>query len=114
MSTMADTGADSQNSEDGVMARTSTSEIRTAVVAAYIERLRQAALERQSFDAVMATMKSDKFLRPTEAIEIALAYVGGGTKPASKSAALAAISSRFVERVRAQEKSKIARSVRAW
>ena len=85
-----------------------------AIVAAYLQRLKAAGLDRYSFDLIVTELDTLRGKRVTEVIVIAQVYIGGGKAPSSGKAAVAAISMRFLEKVRAEAKGKIAEKARTW
>lgn len=84
------------------------------VVDDYVKRLNACKTDRAAFDNLFASLKADRQLRAAEIIAIAHRYSKGGSKPSSKTIALAAISKRFVEIVRFHTKNRIAEKVRPW
>lgn len=84
------------------------------LVADYVERLNASKTDRAAFDVVFNEIKADKQLKAAEIVAIAYRYNKGGSKPSSKTMALAAISKRFVEMVRFHAKNKVAEKVRPW
>ena len=80
----------------------------------YLQKLVSAKTDRAAFDPVFASIKADKQLKSADVIAIAHAYNKGGTKPSSKTMALASISKRFVEIVRFHAKNKVAEKARPW
>lgn len=84
------------------------------LVAGYVERLNASKTDRPAFDAVFAALKADKQLKAADVVAVAHRYSKGGTKPSSKTMALAVISKRFVEIVRFHAKNKVAEKVRPW
>lgn len=84
------------------------------LVSDFVGRLNAANTDRVAFDVVLAEIKAEKRLKSADVIAIAHAYVKGGTKPSSKTMALASISKRFVEIVRFHAKNKVAEKVRPW
>lgn len=91
-----------------------TKPINDRLVATYVDSLGRARTDRAAFERVLASIKADEALRAPEIIAIAQKYVGGGRKASSKTAALNAISKRFVEIVRFHAKNKVAERVRPW
>lgn len=83
-------------------------------ISAYVERLAKAGTDRHVFDGVLAELEADKRLHVAEVVAIAHRYIGGGNKPASRKAAMGAITKRFVEIVRFHAKNKIAEKARPW
>jgi hypothetical protein len=84
------------------------------LVSSYVERFIRAGTRRSDFEVVLADLKADRRLAAADIVSVALQYNQGGKKPASKAAALAMISKRFVEIVRFHAKNKVAEKVRPW
>ena len=89
-------------------------EVRNALVREFARRLSAAGLDRAQFDPVLDELKARPALLAADVVAIAHIYVGGGTKAGSKAAALKAITTRFVERVRAEAKGRIADKATPW
>lgn len=83
-----------------------------SVVDTYVAQLAAAGLDRGIFDNVLGLIKSDKRVKALEVAAIAMGYVGGGRKPATRSAAIASIGQHFVDLLRSRAKMKIAEKVR--
>jgi hypothetical protein len=73
----------------------SSKQLNEQVVIGYIERLRDASINRTSFDRVFAELTKDKSVRKNEADAIAHRYTGGREKWPKKSDALRAIADWF-------------------
>lgn len=84
------------------------------LVAEYVSQLGAAKTDRAAFDAIFSDLKADKRLKAADFVAIAHRYSKGGTKPSSKTMALATISKRFVEIVRFHAKNKVAEKARPW
>jgi hypothetical protein len=76
-------------------------------------RLARAGTDKAAFELVLASLRVEKRLTARDVIDVAHAY-GGGKRTASKAAALAAISKRYVELVRFQAKNKVAEKARPF
>lgn len=72
-----------------------------ALVRRYTRELRNAGEEMAEFDVVFDRLQADKRVRFAELIAISQRYTGSKIRPMTKTLAFAAISSAFVERVRA-------------
>ena len=71
-------------------------------------------MDRAAFDVALEAIKSDANVKQAEVIAIAHRYVGGGKKPATRTAAIAAVGRHFVDLIRSNAKNKIAEKVRPW
>jgi len=80
----------------------------------FAARLARAGTDKSAFDSAFADLIAHKELAAMDVINIAHTYLGGGKKPTSKTAALSAISKRFVEIVRYHAKNKNAEKARPW
>jgi hypothetical protein len=102
---------------DDDMARKAAREISSEmqpVIAAYVARLIATGRDRPSFEAVAKAIEQDKSLAVADVVAIALQYRGGGTRPASKKAALEVIAKRFLEIVRNHTQGVQAALARPW
>jgi hypothetical protein len=88
------------------------SRIDAALVDEWRVALTAAGDDRKAFDAVLDGIKGDCRLRAGEVIAIAHAYQGGGNKPGTRAAAIAAIGRSFVDRLRSAAKNRAAEKVR--
>jgi hypothetical protein len=79
-----------------------------SVVDGDVARLKDAGLQRQRFDAVVADLMADKSARKIEVSSIARLYVGAPLALKSKAAAIQIIRSTFVDLVRGQRTHEIA------
>jgi hypothetical protein len=75
--------------------------------------LAAAGCDKVRFQAAVAALEAARDLVAADVIEVARRYVGGSKLP-SKPAAMRAIQTRFLERVRAEAKGKIADKARPW
>jgi len=91
-----------------------TGDSASSLVADFTARLSRAGTDKSSFEQALASLRADTSLSARDVIDIAHAYGGGGRKPASKAAALAAISKRYVELVRLHAKNKVAEKARPF
>ena len=87
-------------------------QIDKSVVDGYVAQLAAAGLDRATFDNVLCLIKIDKRVKTAEVVAIAMGYVGGGRKPATRAAAIASIGQHFVDQLRSRAKLKIAEKVR--
>jgi hypothetical protein len=83
-------------------------------VRAYVARLNAAGLDRSAYEHVANAIERDKSLSVSDVVSIALQYRGGGTKPASRKAAMETIGRRFLELVRDEAQSVRAAKARPW
>lgn len=86
----------------------------SASVAEFSARLARSGTDKAAFERALAELKDATSVSAADIIAIAHAYCGGGKKPASKAAAYAAISKRFVEIVRFHAKNRLAEKARPW
>lgn len=97
-------------SSEADMARTGKfDEVR---VKSYTDRLKSAGTERSLFDKIVGDIRADEALTATDLKAIAHRYVGGGKQPATKTAALSALATRFAELVRTKKNLATAEKVR--
>jgi hypothetical protein len=105
-----------QPSEDDMARRSSRAPLAASAqrVEPYVERLKDAGRDRRKFDEIIGNMMSDQSLVAADVCAIAVAYRGGGNKPASKKAAIEIISKRFLELVRDHTKTVQAAKARPF
>jgi len=89
-------------------------EFNEVLVAQGLQRLMSAGLNSADVRHVLDDLVSDHSLRSVDLVAIAHAYIGGGSRPPSKKAAVAAILKRLNERVRAEKKGRLAEKARSW
>jgi hypothetical protein len=82
--------------------------LRKSVVDGYVTRLKDAGLQRQRFDVVVADLVADKSARKVEVSSIATRYVGVPLTLKSKAAAIQIIRATFIDLVRGQRTHEIA------
>lgn len=103
--------------EDEVdMARRATRESRgnPEVVASLLAKLEAAKLDKDEFEVAVASIESDKTLKPADVVAIAERYAVAGVKVTSRKSALEKIRKRFVELRRAAANLKVAEKARPW
>jgi hypothetical protein len=83
-------------------------------VVPYVEQLVAVQRDRPAFERVFSDITANKSLAVADVVEIALRYRGGGGRPASRRAALEAISKRFLELVRIKAQITQAAKARPW
>ncbi len=83
-----------------------------AKVLRYLDALLSSGTDRVAFDATLREMSNSRDLTAGDVQEIARRYAGGGQRASSKKAALAAITVRFTEGVRAEKKNATASRAR--
>lgn len=96
------------------MARTSASAANSTLVSLYVQKLKAAGTDRSAFDGVVSELTTNAELKAAEYIAIADKFAIPVRRIASKKAALEAISKRFVELVRSQNKNLVASKARPF
>lgn len=72
-------------------------------VKSYVARLLSAGTDRAQFDRVLSDLKAKDLVPAADLKAIAQGYAGGGRVPATRSAAFAALTTRFTELVRTRK-----------
>lgn len=80
----------------------------------YMDLLKAAGGERAAFDRVVCDLWADQSVSAVELRAIAQGYVGEGRQPATRKAALAALSTRFAKLVRARKNRATGEKVRVF
>lgn len=102
--------------DEDEMARRAARESRgnPEVVAGLLTKLEAAKLDKDEFEAAVASIESDKTLRPADVIAIAERYAVAGVRATSRKSALEKIRKRFIELRRAAANLKVAEKARPW
>jgi hypothetical protein len=105
-----------EHSEDDMarLVKKTSDEDTQRLIANYLARLKSAGRDREKFQHAVSALQQDTALSAADVISIALQYRGGGSKPATKKAALEVISKRFLELVRDHTQGVQAAKSRPW
>jgi hypothetical protein len=106
--------SDAEVGDEDMARKSNRAKADEARVSRHESALKAASLKRDEFDLALEALRSDHDLTVADAIEIAVRYHGGGSRPSSKKAALELISRRFLELVRSQAQIRQAAKARPW
>jgi hypothetical protein len=84
------------------------------IVASYVAALRNAVGNQVAFDGIVTELRASKELTAAKVIAISEKFALPSSRITSRSAAIAAISKRFVELMRFRNKNSIASKTRPW